>query len=208
MLVQRQISDTAQVLQRGLDQKWRCSFQPPRFPFSHCEAHVRRYDFVTDVEDHQSDLCRIVSDQSRFAQRRCRKSSPSKIGLPSRSSPRLRRQDARRTPSRRLRRDSLRSSLRRERRLEARDYAPASASKVCPDCSILPPRPSGFGGKGIRTPDFQLAKLALYQLSYAPARIAECRFSIFDCKGINTNCRMPPKRVDIRHALFLWSVLL
>jgi hypothetical protein len=28
----------------------------------------------------------------------------------------------------------------------------------------------GSGGKGIRTPDFQLAKLALYQLSYAPAR--------------------------------------
>ncbi len=28
----------------------------------------------------------------------------------------------------------------------------------------------GFGGKGIRTPDFQLAKLALYQLSYAPGR--------------------------------------
>ncbi len=25
------------------------------------------------------------------------------------------------------------------------------------------------GGKGIRTPDIQLAKLALYQLSYAPA---------------------------------------
>jgi hypothetical protein len=29
--------------------------------------------------------------------------------------------------------------------------------------------PADFGGKGIRTPDFQLAKLALYQLSYAPA---------------------------------------
>ena len=28
------------------------------------------------------------------------------------------------------------------------------------------------GGKGIRTPDFQLAKLALYQLSYAPANDA------------------------------------
>ena len=27
-----------------------------------------------------------------------------------------------------------------------------------------------FGGKGIRTPDFQLAKLALYQLSYAPGK--------------------------------------
>ena len=26
-----------------------------------------------------------------------------------------------------------------------------------------------IGGKGIRTPDIQLAKLALYQLSYAPA---------------------------------------
>ncbi len=30
-----------------------------------------------------------------------------------------------------------------------------------------------FGGKGIRTPDIQLAKLALYQLSYAPAK--NCR---------------------------------
>ena len=28
-----------------------------------------------------------------------------------------------------------------------------------------------IGGKGIRTPDFQLAKLALYQLSYAPAKL-------------------------------------
>ena len=28
----------------------------------------------------------------------------------------------------------------------------------------------GFGGKGIRTPDIQLAKLALYQLSYAPEK--------------------------------------
>src|SRR5438874_7395566 len=48
---------------------------------------------------------------------------------------------------------------------------------------MLPPRLAGFGGKGIRTPDFQLAKLALYQLSYAPAlRIAECRLSMGDCK--------------------------
>src|SRR5437016_11125624 len=48
---------------------------------------------------------------------------------------------------------------------------------------MLPPRLAGFGGKGIRTPDFQLAKLALYQLSYAPAfRIAECRLAIADFK--------------------------
>ena len=32
-------------------------------------------------------------------------------------------------------------------------------------------RCANFGGKGIRTPDFQLAKLALYQLSYAPAEL-------------------------------------
>ena len=42
----------------------------------------------------------------------------------------------------------------------------------------------GFGGKGIRTPDFQLAKLALYQLSYAPAlRIEDCRWRIADCNS-------------------------
>ena len=34
------------------------------------------------------------------------------------------------------------------------------------------------GGKGIRTPDFQLAKLALYQLSYAPD--GKFRISIAD----------------------------
>ena len=46
-------------------------------------------------------------------------------------------------------------------------------------------RPRSFaereiGGKGIRTPDFQLAKLALYQLSYAPTGMSnfDCRFSI------------------------------
>ena len=38
------------------------------------------------------------------------------------------------------------------------------------------------GGKGIRTPDFQLAKLALYQLSYAPVVIVDFRLWIADCK--------------------------
>jgi hypothetical protein len=46
------------------------------------------------------------------------------------------------------------------------------------------------GGKGIRTPDFQLAKLALYQLSYAPEGIFEFRLPIFDCKGNKNKCRM------------------
>jgi hypothetical protein len=40
------------------------------------------------------------------------------------------------------------------------------------------------GGKGIRTPDFQLAKLALYQLSYAP-----CKLSILDCGSRIANRR-------------------
>ncbi len=30
---------------------------------------------------------------------------------------------------------------------------------------------TSYGGKGIRTPDIQLAKLALYQLSYAPRKL-------------------------------------
>jgi hypothetical protein len=42
--------------------------------------------------------------------------------------------------------------------------------------SATTPKAFGAGGKGIRTPDFQLAKLALYQLSYAPAEL-----SILDC---------------------------
>src|SRR5213082_1901578 len=61
---------------------------------------------------------------------------------------------------------------------------------------MLPPRLAGFGGKGIRTPDFQLAKLALYQLSYAPAlRIAECRLSMGDCKAQSAGAisRVPGK---------------
>ena len=40
------------------------------------------------------------------------------------------------------------------------------------------------GGKGIRTPDFQLAKLALYQLSYAPEGIAEFRLPNYECKKL------------------------
>ena len=48
----------------------------------------------------------------------------------------------------------------------------------------------GSGGKGTRTPDIQLAKLALYQLSYAP-RILE--------RKDRDSCRRPRLRgVDLR----------
>src|SRR6266853_4219486 len=65
------------------------------------------------------------------------------------------------------------------------NYAPASASDNLPFLLKIASTPEGFGGKGIRTPDFQLAKLARYQLSYAPAfRIAECRLAIADFKKL------------------------
>jgi hypothetical protein len=53
-------------------------------------------------------------------------------------------------------------------------FAKASARQF----SLSPTTRAKIGGKGIRTPDFQLAKLALYQLSYAP-----CKFSILDCES-------------------------
>ena len=50
------------------------------------------------------------------------------------------------------------------------------------------------GGKGIRTPDFQLAKLALYQLSYAP-----CELSILDCGSRIANVRERATSANLRH---------
>ena len=44
--------------------------------------------------------------------------------------------------------------------------------------SLSSTTPAKTGGKGIRTPDFQLAKLALYQLSYAPEK--DLRISMVD----------------------------
>ena len=44
---------------------------------------------------------------------------------------------------------------------------PCGVGKIRDDTAVVPPGIEN-GGKGIRTPDFQLAKLALYQLSYAP----------------------------------------
>src|SRR5438270_3332344 len=67
-------------------------------------------------------------------------------------------------PSPRLRRDSLRSPL---------------------------PLRAKTGGKGIRTPDFQLAKLALYQLSYAPekSKIEDGRWKMRDCNRGSAGCQ-------------------
>src|SRR5215468_5342478 len=83
----------------------------------------------------------------------------------------------------------------------------AFAKATARQSSLCSTTPAKTGGKGIRTPDFQLAKLALYQLSYAPTGNFEFRLLIFECKGIKAKCRMSLKRVDTRHALFLLSVL-
>jgi hypothetical protein len=92
--------------------------------------------------------------------------------------------------------------------MEQAEKMSASAKATARQSSLSSTTRAKTGGKGIRTPDFQLAKLALYQLSYAPGgRIFECRLPIVDCKGIKAKCRMSLKRVDIRHALFLLSVL-
>jgi hypothetical protein len=65
---------------------------------------------------------------------------------------------------------------------------------------------SGLGGKGIRTPDFQLAKLALYQLSYAPAQKFRMSIGDFRLQGNKRKCRMPTFGISIRHALFHLSI--
>ena len=51
----------------------------------------------------------------------------------------------------------------------ARNGARRKEVRVRQGYGATAPEAFGAGGKGIRTPDFQLAKLALYQLSYAPA---------------------------------------
>jgi hypothetical protein len=83
--------------------------------------------------------------------------------------------------------------------MEQAEKMSAFATATARQPSLFSTTRAKTGGKGIRTPDFQLAKLALYQLSYAPDRIFECRLPIFDCKGIKkAKRRMLLKRVGIR----------
>jgi hypothetical protein len=47
---------------------------------------------------------------------------------------------------------------------------------------------------GIRTPDIQLAKLALYQLSYTPFRQEDCRLWNAEDKRLNRALRAGKQR--------------
>ena len=86
-----------------------------------------------------STQCRNVPVRSRSAGCKRRKTETCG-GLPSRSSPRYR----------------------------CKAKVSAFAKATARQSSLSSSTRAKTGGKGIRTPDFQLAKLALYQLSYAP----------------------------------------
>ena len=73
--------------------------------------------------------------------------------------------------------------------LEARGLAPP-IQKCGPAIFKLLPHAGAFGGKGIRTPDIQLAKLALYQLSYAPDQNADSRIRSAECN--RSQASFPP----------------
>lgn len=54
--------------------------------------------------------------------------------------------------------------------MEQAEKMSAFAKATARQSSLFSTTRAKTGGKGIRTPDFQLAKLALYQLSYAPEK--------------------------------------
>ena len=58
--------------------------------------------------------------------------------------------------------------------------------------------PGRSGGKGTRTPDIQLAKLALYQLSYAPG--------YSEGKDRDSCRRLRLRGVDLRASLLSFSI--
>ena len=68
--------------------------------------------------------------------------------------------------------------------MEQAEKMSAYAKATARQSSLCSTTRAKTGGKGIRTPDFQLAKLALYQLSYAP-----CELSILDCASRIANVR-------------------
>jgi hypothetical protein len=80
--------------------------------------------------------------------------------------------------------------------------------RLCRGYGATAPNAFGAGGKGIRTPDFQLAKLALYQLSYAPIGSFEFRLPIFDCKEEkkNAGCRLSESTSGTRCFSYRFSV--
>ncbi len=59
---------------------------------------------------------------------------------------------------------------------------------------------ASLGGKGIRTPDIQLAKLALYQLSYAPGKKPIARIGLLEGRAQKLSCGLYVIRWSRFHA--------
>src|SRR5205823_3726567 len=136
------ILDSAQAEFPGSDPITLCTLLSATGSILRCEEYDQSCDVLEASAGRLSRPYKTGQDPRRSVECKRRRILPCFTRrLLSRSSPRLCRQGVRGAPSLKLRRDSLRSSLRRREKT---------------------------GGKGIRTPDFQLAKLALYQLSYAP----------------------------------------
>jgi hypothetical protein len=123
------ILDIVQTWQREPDRIARNIPSIAMVAISRCEGFVLRYDFSIVYAGRPLSQCRSGLRRARSAKyRRRRTLTRFVVGLPSRSSPRLYPQGQKRPPSPRLRRDSLRSPVRRERRLEARGFEPLTSS--------------------------------------------------------------------------------
>jgi hypothetical protein len=145
-----QTSDSAPVLQRGSDREALHTFSSAMVSTAPYEVHGLRYDTAISSVNHQLGQCRTVLKPLYSGERTRRRMLPwLACRVVACRANRCNLQTVRLRQE--LRRDSLRSPSRRQAKT---------------------------GGKGIRTPDFQLAKLALYQLSYAPG-LTDFRRSIF-----------------------------
>src|SRR6266542_5083010 len=150
------IGDSARTLQREFDRKARHIPSIAMVAISRCEKFVLHYDVAIVCAGRPLGQHRSGPRRVHSAKYRCRKTLPCLVvGLPSRSSPRLHPQGHKRSA-----------------------FAKASARQS----SLSSKTRAKTGGKGIRTPDFQLAKLALYQLSYAPRQLQIVDCKIADCK--------------------------
>lgn len=152
--VRMQTLGTVQIPRRGFDRRKRCTSLGAMVSIWPYAALYRHYALEDGGANHPSIQCKIVAHQLRsggYIRSACpacrvvarriplhklkevRLSSRSRgprrdPGSPSRSSPRSGPRDSRGPPSPRLRRDSLRSPLRGERRLEARGFEPLTSS--------------------------------------------------------------------------------
>ena len=156
------ISNIARIARREIDRKTQCRFSSAMASIWKSGEYDPNCEPLIVSANPGSTLYRNVPARFRSAGCKHRKTGTCG-GSPSRSSPRYR------------------------CRAKVSAFAKATARQP----SLSSTTRAKTGGKGIRTPDFQLAKLALYQLSYAP-----CEFSILDCGARIANGREAMSRAS------------